>query len=195
MLGFEDLTRSLITNFENRRRAYLSIIENDAGSIRQQVERMRRADTSSGLVHGMLLAIEAVQLDDPAFASRVTTYASANVPDWISVLRILRIYRPDRADMLLDRTRPLSSPVANFASGATIQLAGAQGRWRALDSLRAAGSPGAGSARRNACVAGAIGGVGDDQRARRAVAALSAGLLPDSASRCSTSARSGTTAG
>jgi hypothetical protein len=167
------------------RRAYLATAANDSADITRQVERLARADTSNPLVHGMLRGITALRANDSEFGAIVELASSAPVPEWIAVLRMLRIFRPDRADALVGRTRRQSSPLTRFAVGSTMQLTAAGGRWHELDSLRRAGTftiaPGFDRNADRIAVAGAIGGAGDEQLARRSADALAADLRPDSA--------------
>jgi hypothetical protein len=133
----------------------------------------------------MLRAVKTLLASDAEFATLVPAASTAPVPDWISTLRMLRIFRPDRASVLVEQTRLQTSPLTRFAIGSTVQLTAAQGRWHALDSLRAAGAfkTAAGFDRNvdRITVAGAIAGMGDDPLARTAVDALARDLPPDSA--------------
>ena len=167
------------------RRAYLAVAENNPADVSRQVQRLRAADTSVAVIRGMLTGIDVLRADDAAFAARVETLAGAPVPDWISALRLLRLFRPDRAERLLEASRVRATPVRQFALGATQSTLAAQGRWSVLDSLRNAGtfSPGSGFDRtlERAILAGAIAGAGDERLARRAFTVLSTGFPPDSA--------------
>src|SRR5262249_21509456 len=82
------------------RRAYLAIASNDSADIGRQVARLRHSDTTSSLVRGMLRAVDALQTDDREFPAVAQRLAGSAIPEWITVLRMLRIYRPDRADLV-----------------------------------------------------------------------------------------------
>src|SRR6185503_20814229 len=112
--------------------------------------------------------------------------ASASTPDWIGVLRVLREYRMDRAELLATRAmRQTGAPLARVAMGGLVQLYAAEGRWRLIDSLRRAHLfdqvTNFDRLLLRETVAAAISGTVDEQLGRGAVATLAAGRSPDSA--------------
>jgi len=168
------------------RRGYLAIASNDMRDIERQMDRLLRADTSSPLLHGQLRAYRATRASDVAFPAMASELVHAPLPEWVSVFRMLRSLRPDRAELLAQRMFEASQPTSQrLALGAFVQQLSSEGRWTAIDSLR----------RVNAfarvanfdrtvdrlTVAAAIAGAGDDALSRRAVDTLAKTMLADSA--------------
>ena len=109
------------------------------------------------------------------------------MPEWIAVLRGLRSYRPDRAELLLASARKAAGPglPLRTALGASVQFALAQGRLRETDSALRAGAydepPGFARTVDRFLLASTVAGVGDSLVARRAAQALAAYVPLDSA--------------
>ena len=168
------------------RRLYLAIATNDAEDMQVQLRRVQRADTTLPIIRGLVVAARALQASDAAFPALADTIAHSPLPAWISAVRVLRMFRPDRTELLLSRTRAATgAPAANLTTVASVQLAAAEGRWGSIDSMRQAGTfrgiPGVDRAIDRELVAGEVAGAGDDALARRAAASLGIDFPPDSA--------------
>jgi hypothetical protein len=167
------------------RRLYLALTLNDSADIVRQIARARRGDTTSAMLSGMLRSAHALTVDDRQFAALVPELAKLSVTEWISMFRILRSYRPDRAERAIEATRKLGGPMLPLATRAAVQLMAAEGRWHAIDSLRRAGvfamMTDFDRVVDRLIVAGAIAGAGDDVLATRSLASLAKGHPPDSA--------------
>ncbi|MGH7677762.1 MAG: hypothetical protein ACRENU_04795, partial [Gemmatimonadaceae bacterium] len=168
------------------RRAYIAVAMNDANDIDAQVARLRRVDTTMGFAHGLLRGIEALRADDQGATRLVQQTTRAPIPQWISMYRTLRMFRPERAEQL-SRATLADSSSANRAIGASTlaQLSAAQSRWAVVDSMRQARAyaqiPGFETQLERFAVAASIAGATDDARGARAAAALETGFPPDSA--------------
>ena len=167
-------------------RAHLALATNDLADVDRELGRVRQLDTTSGIARGTLLAIRALRVDDAAFPSVAEAMTTAAPSDWIATYRALRGFRPDRAELMSERTlRQTSAPVARIAAGALVQLYSAESRWRVVDSLMRAGTfqQIAGFDQRVTAltVAAAISGTADEDVARRAATTLEKGRSPDSA--------------
>jgi tRNA A-37 threonylcarbamoyl transferase component Bud32 len=168
------------------RLTWLAIAMNDSGRLDELRRRHRQLDTSSSIVRGDLRSIEAVRATDAQFASLLDRMSGAPIVEWISLMRTLRFYRPDRADMLAQRLQAMPAmPSQRTGLTLMVQLLAAESRWNALDSLRRTGafSQIAGFDRlvNRLIAAAAIAGVTDEATGQRAVEALAAALPPDSA--------------
>jgi serine/threonine-protein kinase len=168
------------------RRVYVAVSMNDPADVRAQLARLRRSDTAVALTRGMLRGIDALFASDAEFRSQLVTLRRAEAAEWISALRLLRLYRPDRTEefaraTLADATAP-SRPIA---LGGMAQLMVGGSRWRAIDSMRAAGAfavrPGFEWAVHRMTVAAGILGAATPERAADAASQLAAGMPPDSA--------------
>jgi hypothetical protein len=127
-----------------------------------------------------------VRIDDAGFPALADRIAARPLSDWVAVFRILRAYRPERAELLAEVTRRTAeAQLLRMAMGSQAQLYGAEGRWRALDSLRASGAfstvPWLDRQVDQLATAAAVGGAGDDEVAKRAVTRLTSTMVPDSA--------------
>jgi hypothetical protein len=168
------------------RRSSLASGVNDEQDLGRQLRRLRGADTTTPLVRAELRAIEAVRASDaefPAIAERLT---QAPVAIWFTASRVLRIYRPDRAETLARRALATGSLDGQRAGlGGLVQLWSAEGRWSAVDSLERASAfvatPGFDRVVHRLAAAASIAGAGDEQRGWRAAATLAATMIPDSA--------------
>jgi serine/threonine-protein kinase len=171
------------------RRAYLATAVEDTQDIRRQIERLRRADTTNSLVRGALWNLRAIAASDQEFGPLVDTIVKAPLPDWLTVARGLRAYDPPRAERLLARLQPTVAPgfPQRIAVSASVQLAIAEGRLRAVDSMIHGGSfrtlPGIDHQAELHIVASAIAGVGDSGVTQRALTDLTAFVPVDSALR------------
>jgi serine/threonine-protein kinase len=169
------------------RSAYQAAVAEDHDLVRREVERLRHADTTTSLVRGALWSLRAVLASDAEFSPLVNTIARASPPEWIAVLRQLRITRPDRAEVLLKRVERVAGPgfPKRAATGAAAQLAVAQGRLQEVDSLIRGGAYSQfGAFERQldlGLVASSIAGITEPEVARRAVASLSAYVPAESA--------------
>ena len=167
-------------------RVHLAVGTNDVAEVERQLARVRAVDSSSAIARGTLHAVEAVLASDERFPAMADRLAQASTPDWIGVLRVLREYRMDRAEVLAQRAmRETGAPLARVAMGGLVQLYAAEGRWHLIDSLRRAHVfdqvTNFDRLLLRETVAAAISGTADEQLARSAAAALSAGRSPDSA--------------
>ncbi|HEY7232732.1 MAG TPA: protein kinase [Gemmatimonadaceae bacterium] len=167
-------------------RAHLALATNNLVDVDRELDRVRRLDTTTGLARGTLLAIRAVRVDDAGFPSVAEAMTTAAPSDWIATYRVLRDYRPDRAELLSERTlRRTSAPVARIAAGALVQLYAAESRWQIVDSLMRARAfeqvAGFDQTVSRLTVAAAISGTADEDLARRAATVLEKGRSPDSA--------------
>ena len=167
-------------------RVHLAVGTNDVAEVERQLARVRAVDSSSAIARGTLHAVEAVLASDEQFPAMADRLARASTPDWIGVLRVLREYRMDRAELLAQRAmRETGAPLARVAMGGLVQLYAAEGRWHLIDSLRRAHVfdqvTNFDRLLQRETVAAAISGTADEQLARSAAAALSAGRSPDSA--------------
>ena len=167
-------------------RVHLAVATNDVAEVQRQLARVRAVDSSSAIGRGTLHAIEAILARDDEFPAMADRLAKASTPDWIGVLRVLREYRMDRAELLAQRAmRETGAPLARVAMGGLVQLYAAEGRWRLIDSLRRAHAfdqvTNFDRLLLRETVAAGISGTADEEFARSAVAALAAGRSPDSA--------------
>ena len=167
-------------------RVHLAVATNDVAEVERQVARVRAVDSSSAIARGTLHAVDAVLASDETFPALADRLASASTPDWIGVLRVLREYRMDRAELLAQRAmRETGGPLARVAMGGLVQLYAAEGRWRLIDSLRRAHVfdqvTNFDRLLLRETAAAAISGTVDEQIGRTAVATLAAGRSPDSA--------------
>jgi tRNA A-37 threonylcarbamoyl transferase component Bud32 len=158
----------------------------DARDLDHQLARVRLADTTSGLLRGMLLAVHAARASDADYPKLVERLGSAPVQDWLPAQRLLRVLRPDRAELLALAVFRAPSPQSRRVGlGNIIQLWSAESRWSAIDSLARTGAFGGvvGFDRLvdRLTAAAAIAGVADESTGRRAVDRLSAAMIPDSA--------------
>ena len=168
------------------RRLYLAVAMNDAGDIDAQLRRVRQSDTSSAIVRATLRGVGLLRVDDAGFSALADRAATLPVPEWIGAFRMLRAYRPDRTDLLIQHTRRAASgQLQRVATGAEVQLSAAEGRFHKVDSLRRAGAfadiPGFDRVVDRMMVATAIGGAGDETLAHASAATLARNLPPDSA--------------
>ena len=167
-------------------RVHLAVATNDVAEVQRQLARVRAVDSSSAIARGTLHAVDAVLARDDQFPAMTDRLARASTPDWIGVLRVLREYRMDRAELLAQRAmRETGAPLARVAMGGLVQLYAAEGRWRLIDSLRRVHVfdqvTNFDRLLLRETVAAAISGTADEQLARSAAAALSLGRSPDSA--------------
>jgi len=168
------------------RRAYLAVALNDASDIDAQLKRLRQSDTTQGFALGLLRGIGGLRGNDQDFASMVSRSTNVPLPQWIATYRILRMYRPDRAEALARATlADHASGSRSVAGSALAQLSASESRWTLIDSLRQAGTysqtPGFETALERLAVAASIGGTAAEDRGARAAAVLAVGLPPDSA--------------
>ena len=173
-----------IPNLANR--VHLAVATNDVAEVERQVARVRAVDSSSAIARGTLHGIEAILATDGEFPAIADRLASASTPDWIGVLRVLREYRMDRAELLATRAmRQTGAPLARVAMGGLVQLYAAEGRWRLIDSLRRAHLfdqvTNFDRLLLRETVGAAISGTTDEELGRAAVATLAVGRSPDSA--------------
>jgi tetratricopeptide (TPR) repeat protein len=167
-------------------RAYVAVGLYGPEAAGAELERLSRADTANALSHGTLLGLRAVSVPDAAFDTLAAEVAARPVTEWTSVLRIVRAQRPDRVEALLDRLRPAVSPgqEAFQVSGEWARLRIAEGWTRELEERVAAGEFRTFDQFRwvqRLLVGAALTGVGDTAVARRAVAALSEYVRPETA--------------
>jgi len=169
------------------RGAYLAVSFNDMDAVRLQRARLGRGDTVTAFARGMLRGIDALLGTDAEFSRDLPSLSrAASAPEWISVLRLVRLFRPDRTEQLVRTTlADETSPVRPIALGATMQVLVSGSRWSAMDSLRAKGlfemRPGFAAAVDRMLVAATFGGAAAPERAVQAVARLATGMPPDSA--------------
>lgn len=167
-------------------RAKLALWRGDSVDIDRQLERLWRADSSNVLVRGMLAAFRSVLASDSAFTSIIDTIAVAPPPEWIPVYKDLRMSRPDRAHMLIERIRHTGQPgiSARAAEGEEARLWIAEGRTQFVDSLIEAGRYRRDNLFRTLqhyLVAATLAGVGNQAVAARAVNTLAEYIPVDSA--------------
>ena len=160
-------------------------VEGDA-DLDRQLARLSAADATSPLLHGEFLAVQAARSSDSEYRALVQRIGSAPVQDWLFVLRLLRVYRPDRADLLALAVVNSGLPASYRAGlGALVQVWSAEARWHAIDSLERAkvfdGIAGFGRVVDRLTAAASIAGTTDDTLGRRAVDRLATTMIPDSA--------------
>ncbi|HEX9704819.1 MAG TPA: protein kinase [Gemmatimonadales bacterium] len=169
------------------RHAFIASAVGDIALVQGEIERLRGADTANGMVRGSLLGLEALAAAEEAFPTLADAVARRPPTDWFAVLRLVRSYRPDRGDLLLERVRRSAGPgfPTRAAVGAAAQLDIAQGRLRAVDAQLRAGthrdSPDFERRLDWFLVASAIAGLGDSAATDRALASLAAYMPPESA--------------
>jgi tetratricopeptide (TPR) repeat protein len=169
------------------RAAYLAAVAEDPANLRRQMARLARVDTTTALVRGTFLSLRTLLASDAGFPALADSVATMAVPEWFSVLRQLRINRPDRADLLLAKVRKVAGPglPSRAAVGAQTQLAIAEGRLGETDSAIAAGAyhdfPNFDHQVELFLTASILAGVGDPALARRSVASLARFIPPESA--------------
>jgi tetratricopeptide (TPR) repeat protein len=168
------------------RRATLAASANDPDDLARQLRRMRAADTTVPLVRGQIAAVRALQASDSEFRVMLDSFGGRPSSEWIPVLRLLRNFRPARAEevaMNAYRTSTLQDQRAGL--GALVQLLSAESRWSVVDSLTRAGAlaevPGFDRQVDRFRVAAAISGTAEDAGVRAAAARLEATMRPDSA--------------
>ena len=169
------------------RGAYLGATSEDPGRVDLILERLRRADTTNTLIRGSIWSLRSLLASDATFPTLADTVATGTASEWIATLRVLRDYRPARAELLLERVRRAAGPgfPARAAIGASAQVAVAEGRLRQVDSALRAGAyrelPAFEHRLDWFLIAAAIAGVGDSEVTRRAVASLASYVPVDSA--------------
>ncbi len=168
------------------RRVYLSAALNDPADVRRQLEHLRRADTSVAVVRALLHGIELLSASDADYAARVSHYRNVSATEYIGIVRLLRIFRPDRLEHFARVTlAEVTSPNRPIAIGALVQLFAGGSRWRMLDSMRSANAfairVGFETVVDRMTVAAAIAGAASAEHVAPAVGRLAVGLPPDSA--------------
>ena len=167
-------------------RITLAAAVDDGEDLDRQLARLSVADTTSPLLRGELFAVQAARASDDDYRVLVQRFGGAPAEDWIPIHRLLRVYRPDRADLLALAVLKSGSPASTRAGlGTLVQMWSAEARWRAIDSLEQSKvfDAAAGFARvvDRLRTAAAIAGTADDSTGRRAVNRLAAAMIPDSA--------------
>jgi serine/threonine protein kinase len=168
------------------RRAYVSVALNEPADIDAQLRRMRRSDTTQGFLRGMLRGISALRTEAQGQGWMSAEDTRVPLPQWIAMYRMLRIYRPDRAEALARATiADATSGNRSIGVSALSQLSAAESRWSVVDSLRQSGAysqmPGFETALDRSALAAAMAGTADEARGLRSANALALGLPPDSA--------------
>jgi len=168
------------------RRVYIAVALNDPADVRAQLDRLRRSDTTAVIVRGTLRGADALLASDADFQTGLRDYSALGTAEWVGVLRMLRLYRADRAEQFARVTlADVTSPSRPAALGSMVQLLAATSRWRVVDSMRNANAfairPGFENAVDRMTIAAAIGGATSAPRAAQAAQRLSVGMPPDSA--------------
>ena len=164
----------------------MTVGSNDSAGLNRVLGRLRGLDTNVSFVRGQIRSLEALRSTDARFTQLLDEMKPAPVTEWISVLRTVRVHRPDRAEALGERMR-LSTAMQSRRTGlaASVQVYAAEGRWGTIDSLRRtrAFEQIAGFDRivDRMTVAAAVAGTADERTGQRAVAALAADMRPESA--------------
>jgi len=167
-------------------RAWVAAVGADSADAAAQIARLARADTTQPMVGGLLAGLRAATAPVEAFDSMAPRLGTRPLPEWITILRVLRASRPARAEQFLAAVRAAApaGPAATTAMAALLQLWMAEGRIRATDSVVQAGAlDGTLWLRRTIefhLVAADLAGVGDPDVARRVVDSLAAWFSPDS---------------
>lgn len=168
------------------RRAYVAVALNDPEDVLLQRERLRHSDTSVAMMRGMLRGIDALLATNDEFTARLPVLRAAEAAEWIAVLRMLRLYRPDRTEQLARATlADVGASSRPIALGSMVQMLVGGSRWRAVDSMRNANAfairPGFDQIVDRMTVAAGILGAATGERAADAAQRVSVGLPPDSA--------------
>lgn len=168
------------------RRAFVAAALNDPDDVRAQLQPLRRTDTAFALTRGMLRGIEGLLATDAAFTAALPTRHHAPAAEYIAIIRMLRMFRPDRTEQLARATvADVGSANRPIALGTLVQLLMAGSRMRAMDSMRASGvfgiRPGFDAVVDRMTVAAAIAGGAPAEDAVVPVARLEEGMTPDSA--------------
>jgi tetratricopeptide (TPR) repeat protein len=164
----------------------ISVASNDDARLDDLLRRLRHLDTTISVVRGDIRSIEAVRANDAQFTQVLDRMRTAPITEWVSVLRAVRSYRADRAEMINRRLYESTEMASRrIGLGSMVQVFAAEGQWGAIDSLRQAGAfsqvPDLARTADRLTTAAAIAGVTGEPTARRAVTALASTLPPDSA--------------
>ncbi len=151
-------------------------------------DRLRRVDTTTVVARLTLAGLQALTLDDAAFAEYADRVAAAGSQEWIAVLRQLRSYHPERAELLLQKRLEAASPGGQAATAQAEQgrlwiAEGSIGRVDSMLQLGVYADSAVALALRAQLITATLAGVGDETIAGRTVAELENGLSPDSALR------------
>jgi tetratricopeptide (TPR) repeat protein len=149
------------------------------------LDKMRRVDTLTVLARSTLLGVQGLAVDSSAFIEFADRAAAASQQEWLAVLRQLRSYHPERAEILLQKRLEAANPGSPVATAQAEQgrLLIAEGSVRRVDSMLQMGAypdSGVALALRAQLITATLAGVGDEGIASRTVAALES-LSPDSA--------------
>ena len=167
-------------------RITLAAAVDDDRDLDRQVARLTASDTTSPMLRGERLAVQAARASDAEYRTLVQRLGSAPVEEWLLTFRLLRVYRPDRAAILAEAVVHSGLPASYRAGlGTLVQLWSAEGRWRSIDSLERArvfdGIAGFGTVVDRLTAAAAIAGTAEDAIGRRSVDRLATSMIPDSA--------------
>jgi tRNA A-37 threonylcarbamoyl transferase component Bud32 len=159
----------------------------DGEDLDRQLARLQVADTTSPLLRSQLFAVQAARSSDDQYRALVERLGSAPVQEWLPVQRLLRVYRPDRAELLALAVFHASGPTSQRVGlGTVVQLWSAEGRWRAIDSLARTRAfdlvVGFDRLVDRLTAAAAIAGTTEEETGRRSVDRLASKMIPDSAS-------------
>jgi hypothetical protein len=162
----------------------IALSSNSANRLDDVMRRLARLDTTTALVRSGMRSIEAVRATDAEFERIAQAMSEGPAVEWVTVLRALRVFRPDRADMLSDRLYRGAAPQSRrMGLGALVQMFAAEGHWSGIDSLRRARAfgiaPDFEATVDRITAAAAVAGVTDEATGRRAVDALAATLSPE----------------
>jgi serine/threonine protein kinase len=150
----------------------------DTMRIRRIAAALAQSDTASPAIRGSLTGARAVLMDDATFERWVTRMTVGSPTEWLTILRLLRPNRPDRAAEFVAQSARSPAVPPPMRVGAAAQLAAATGNFveveRANDDARWAAFPDLHRRLRLMCITAALAGVGDSAVAARATAELEA---------------------
>ncbi len=167
-------------------RVELELAAGPPEAVESLVDRLRRTDTASVLARHTLLGLEALAAEDTRFAESADRIAAGSMQEWIAVLRRLRSYRPERAEVLLQKRLEDAGPGVprESAKAEQARLLIAEGSVQRIDSMLRTGTyadSGVALAVRALLITATLAGVGNEDAAAHAARELASGLPPDSA--------------
>ena len=150
----------------------------DTMQVRRIAAALARSDTASPAIHGSLTGARAVLMNDPAYEAWVARMTVGSPAEWITILRLLRTGRPDRAVEFVAQSARSPAVPPPLLAGATAQFDAAAGNFaeveRADHDARWAAFPDLHQRLRLLCITAALAGMGDSAVAARAAAGLEA---------------------
>jgi tetratricopeptide (TPR) repeat protein len=167
-------------------RISIALASTSPEEVEPMLEQLRRVDTLTPLARSTLLGVRGLAADSSAFIEFADRAAAASQQEWMAVLRQLRSYHPERAEIVLQKRIATANPgnpvtTAQAEQGRLLIAEGSVGRVDSLLQLGAYPDSGVALALRALLITATLAGVGNEVIADRTVAALESGLSPDSA--------------